>query len=66
MSRIFETSKVDDGTLYIESKNVSGERIQEGKAWRGSQVKTSTASLLLLPPQDANTVRPLDSTDRKI
>ena len=46
MSHCFESCKVDGETLYIESKNVSKERSQGELEQRGSQVKTSTTSLL--------------------
>ena len=61
MSHCFESCKVDDETLYIESKNISKERSQEEFVLRGSQVKTSTTSLL--QQQDYN-LKPLDSIDQ--
>ena len=63
MSHGFESCKVDDETLYIESKNISKERSQEEVVLRGSQVKTSTTSLL--QQQDYN-LKPLDSIDRNL
>ena len=63
MSHCFESCKVDDETLYIESKNISKERSQEEVVLRGSQVKTSTTSLL--QQQDYN-LKPLDSIDRNL